>query len=137
MKKSKVLVVCAVLSVLSVGCQKEEINTSFDYAVSQNDTRYHLYYMVDGVKMHTSFDNPSEMSDFLQYLTTLTFQGHQVTVCTKCHNQAASAKDVVKFETKDEVVFNKWVAERLNEGYDVSFYYDKERSVYVGTATKQ
>ena len=80
----------------------------------------------------------SELSALLDNLLVKIHQGEHVFVGNEgTVSINAVAEDVIRIETKDPEEFKKWCADLLQKEYYIQMYYDKERQLYVGVATKK
>ena len=83
------------------------------------------------------FSSLEEMQNYISYLLELTRQGYVITIKGSDNPSMAPAQnDKLTFETKDEVEMEEWAFKMRNKGYNVTVFFDKERGLYTGTATK-
>ncbi len=123
----------ALLSMMAVSCQKEN-TTEMEPTTIGESVVYTLSYTIDGASRHITFHSKAERLAFIRQLMAFTREGHTVSIGTTTTTNAA--KEKVTFTTPSLDEATAWVAEMEEQGYVVTFYYDKEKGVYVCIAIK-
>lgn len=125
----------AVLSLANTSCQKEDTTTFTDNVHSQTDSRYSLYYTVDGKAGHATFATEEERRAFILQLTAMAQEGRSIRVSTS-PLRACMSKEKVTFVTTNKEEAVDWMANMLLEGYEISFSYDEGTGEYTCIAIK-
>ena len=134
--KFKCFALFAMLSVLAVSCQKEEVIEPVDVQIQQSATIRNVTYKVDGATMHATIRGEQNWQDFVDWLFALAEEGHRVSFRNESiYNNQQHSKDTVVYTTKDKNKANAWAAEMSELGYEVSIDYDRNTGVYTCTAT--
>lgn len=132
--KKNLITLFALLSLLSVSCQKEDF-TEVTPATVGEATNYSLYYTVDGTTHHATFGTNDERFVFIHQLVALTREGHHVVIRNHIARTIATKEKVV-FTTSSETEASTWAEKMVKQGYEVEIIHDKENGVYLCTATK-
>ena len=143
---SRLITKAVLLSVAMAGtitsCQKEEFQNEIlvSHEMSQKNlahVSHTLRYWIDGVGYNASFTSEAEKSAYISYLIGLTLEGKEITIGgSENPSLAPEADDKLTIETKDSTEIDTWALEMERKGYKVSCSFDKERNLYIGTATK-
>jgi hypothetical protein len=133
--KKKLITLFALLSMMAVSCQKENF-TDVEPATAGETAAYSLCYKVDGVTYHATFQTKAERLAFIRQLVALTREGHRVVIGNSNTTSINSTKEKVTFTTSSLDEATAWASEMEEQGYEVEFYYDKEKGVYVCIAIK-
>ena len=138
----KMAALCIVLGTMA-SCQKEEISSEMvvpSHEMSQKNLAHvslSLQYWIDGVEYNASFTSEAEKSAYISYLIGLTLEGKEITIGgSQNPSLAPEADDKLTIETADKTEIETWALEMQDKGYDVKYNFDKERGLYIGTATK-
>ena len=137
MKKTFISVtLLAVMSVATVGCQKEPITKVQNGVLEMVDLRT-VSYMVDGVIQTAVIQGDTEWSEFMMRMIALAEEGHSVRVFGgSANSQAFSAKEKLVFKTTDKNAAAAWTLQKINEGYDVEVTFNSQTGEYTCIATK-
>ena len=139
----KVVLLSVAVSGTMVSCQKDEFQSEMvlpSHEMSQKVLAHQeltLRYWIDGVGYSASFESEAEKKAFISYLIGLTHEGRKVTIGgSEKPSLAPEADDKLTIETRDKDVIDTWALEMERKGYKVDCEFDKERGLYIGTATK-
>lgn len=141
-KQVRTIAIMALLASLSAGCQKEKIaavieNSTVEHAFS-NEAQRTACYTVDGVGYQITVTGDAAWNDFLRSMLDMAEQGYTVTVSTgNGTTQQGIAKEVVTYTTADKNDAMAWCDNMLNNGYDVTMYYDSVNNVFVCIAERK
>ena len=124
----------AVLGTLAVSCQKETIEEPLAYEMETAGT-YLITYSIDGVSQQVRLNSDTELADLLRRLTALAREGHKVSVQKTNAAGQASTKKVVTYRTTSEEDANEWAGKMLNEGCEVTIFYDDKTGEFVCIAS--
>ena len=124
----------AALSMMTVGCQKEVMDTQT--VVSEIGTIYTVSYVVDGVPQTETLYGDDAWSVFLQRMFALAEEGHRVIFWNGTEPRTGTSKEVVTYITTDKKDATAWAHKMFGEGYSVSVEYDEETGEYTCTAIK-
>ncbi|MBQ6069515.1 MAG: hypothetical protein IJK84_08435 [Bacteroidales bacterium] len=125
-----------IMSVATVGCQKESITEDQSRVSTMADSRT-VGYMVDGVFQTVVIRGGIEWNDFMMHMIALAEEGHSIRVLGGSANtQAFSAKEKVVYTTKDKQAAAEWTLQKINEGYDVEVTYNSQTGEYTCVATR-
>jgi len=132
----KTIALCGVIGLAAASCQKENIIENTAVVARTCDTRTVLY-TVNNVEYRLTLDGEEAMRAFLQYMAALAEEGYYVTFRYEdSASTIAASKDTITFSTQDKATAVSWCEQMINEGYEVSMYYDKDTGTYHCTATK-
>lgn len=133
--KKKIITLFALLSLMAVSCQKENIS-EMEPATIGETAAYTLCYTIDGVAHRASFKTSDERLAFIRQLVALTCEGHHVFIGDGNATSTCLTKEKVTFTTPSRDEAASWAAEMVEQGYDVEIIHDKENGVYICIATK-
>ena len=134
--KIKTFTLIALLSMMAVGCQKENIVETAT-PIAEEEAVYSMYYSADGIIHHVILHSEEDVDSFYSYLMALVTGGTHVRVFgNNPTSQAPIAKEVVTFTTTDKNEATLWSKEMALNGYTVDMEYDSKTGVYTCTATK-
>lgn len=139
---SKTVLLTVALAGTMVSCQKDEFSNEMvpSQEMSLKEKAHislSLQYWIDGVEYNASFTSEAEKSAYISYLIGLTLEGREITIGgTQNPSLAPEADDKLTIETADKTEIETWALEMQDKGYKVSCRFDKERNLYIGTATK-
>ena len=140
---TRTVLLTAALAGTMASCQKEEFSSEMvvpSHEMSQKVLAHQeltLRYWIDGVGYSASFESEAEKKAFISYLIGLTLEGREITIGgSEKPSLAPEADDKLTIETRDKDVIDTWALEMERKGYKVSCRFDKERNLYIGTATK-
>ena len=135
-KSVKILAVALPLIFLAPGCQKETLNenTKDQYQLSELKK---IHYSVDGNNLTTVVTSDASWILFLQQMTALAEEGHQVRfrLCTNSVTVNA-AKEKLTYTTPSQADAQNWCDQKAKQGYEVSVEYDSQKNIYICTAIK-
>lgn len=131
-KTTKTIALFSVLSLMTVGCQKE--NTA-DYvpenSVVETSAVYTVQYSIDGVLHQTTLHSKTERTDFFRLLIAMTQNGHEVYFYdASTTSQNVFTKEMVYFSTASEEEALAWADKMVDEGYKVSVTFDSKNKVF-------
>ena len=140
---TRTVLLTAALAGTMASCQKEEFSSEMvvpSHEMSQKVLAHQeltLRYWIDGVGYSASFESEAEKKAFISNLIGLTLEGREITIGgSENPSLAPEADDKLTIETKDSTEIDTWTVEMERKGYKVSCRFDKERNLYIGTATK-
>ena len=139
---TRTVLLTAALAGTMASCQKEEFSNEMvpSQEMSLKEKAHislSLQYWIDGVEYNASFTSEAEKSAYISYLIGLTLEGREITIGgSENPSLAPEADDKLTIETKDRTEIYTWATEMERKGYKVSCSFDKERNLYIGTATK-
>jgi hypothetical protein len=126
----------AVLGTLAVSCQKENIidETSI---VAESGKVYTVSYTVDGVTHQLTLVGDNAWHDFLNRMFAMAEEGYEVSFRNEeTASRIVSAKEVVRYSTKNRDEAFSWAEAMAEEGYAVTISFDKKTGVYTCEAVK-
>jgi len=126
----------AVLGTLAVSCQKENIidETSI---VAESGKVYTVSYTVDGVTHQLTLVGDDAWHDFLNSMFAMAEEGYEVSFRNEeTASRIVSAKEVVRYSTKERDKAYAWADAMVEEGYTVFISYDRETGIYTCEAVK-
>lgn len=132
MKKTiRAIALFTVLTMLTVGCQKETMD--FPQTTStETMTVQSVQYSIDGTVYHIVINSETEWRLFLSRMIALAEQGHSVDFFNESGTTLDTlAKDVQTFTTTDHDAAYDWLAKMYANGYHVSVTYDEEKGIYT------
>ena len=136
-KSTKTVALFAMLSMLAVGCQKENIETIRpDVAKNNVNSSYSMYYIINGITYTVTLHNDTERAAFFNLVFGLAEQGYEVSVFDDSYVAGADARDVVTFSTTVKEKAVSWADEMTAHGYKVTISYDSTNGVYNCVAIK-
>ncbi len=124
----KAVALCAMLGMLSVSCQKEEIEP---LTVSSPAV---MTYRVDDM-VHSMQATDEDLDEFLDRMFSLAEQGHRVSIYNGGYSQVSSKERVV-YTTSSIDDAKAWSKKMLNDNYVVTIEYDEAKGIYTCIATK-
>ena len=133
--KRRLITIFALLSMMAVSCQKENF-MGVDHTNVSETAAYSLCYKVDGVTHHATFQTKAERLAFIHQLVAMTREGHNVVISNGSTFGINATKETVTFTTPSEEEAANWCASMVEQGYDVSMYYDKKQGIFVCIATR-
>ena len=146
MNRKRTITKAVLLSVAMAGvitsCQKDEFQNEIlvSHEMSQKNLAHvslTLRYWIDGVEYNQNFASKAEENAYISYLIGLTLEGREITIGgSENPSLAPEADDKLTFETEDKEAIDTWATEMKDKGYNVKYNFDKERNLYIGTATK-
>ena len=146
MNSKRIITKTVLLSVAMAGamtsCQKDEFQS--EILVSQEmslKNKAHvnttLRYWIDGVEYQMEFSSFEEMQNYISDLIELSHKGCVISIKGSDNpSLAPEPNDKLTFQTSDKAELDVWLNDMSKKGYNVEFYFDKERGLYIGTATK-
>ena len=136
-KTTRTVALFAMLSMLAVGCQKENIETIRpDTPKNEENSAYSMYYIIDGVLDTVVLHSATERTAFFNYIVGLTEQGYVVSVYDDSYVAGTDARDVVTFSTTVKEKAVSWADDMTAQGYKVTISYDSTNGVYNCVAIK-
>ena len=139
---TRTVLLTAALAGTMASCQKDEFSNemvpSQEMSLKEKAHVSHtLRYWIDGVEYNQSFASKAEENAYISYLIGLTLEGREITIGgSRNPSLAPEADDKLTIETADKTEIETWALEMQDKGYDVKYNFDKERGLYIGTATK-
>jgi len=139
---TRTVLLTAALAGTMASCQKDEFSNEMvpSQEMSLKEKAHvslTLRYWIDGVEYNQSFASKAEENAYISYLIGLTLEGREITIGgSENPSLAPEADDKLTIETKDRTEIDTWAVEMRGKGYKVSYRFDKERNLYIGTATK-
>ena len=132
-KVFRTVALIALMGLTATGCQKESMveqqNSIADISFKS------VYYTIDGMTTQASFVSEESWNEFLDWLVTLSEEGHRVSF--RSANQERSVKkDVVTYTTKSHDEAVAWADQMVKAGYEVFIEHDPTTGVYTCTAIK-
>ena len=132
-KVFRTVALIALMGLTATGCQKESMveqqNSIADISFKS------VYYTIDGMTTQASFVSEESWNEFLDWLVTLSEEGHRVSF--RSANQERSVKkDVVTYTTKSHDEAVAWADQMVKAGYEVIIEHDPTTGVYTCTAIK-
>lgn len=134
-KTIRTVAVFAVLSMMAVSCQKEQIYDP-QIAVVQTNAMYTIHYTVDGVSYTTIINDETSWHQFLLRMVALAREGHSVSFRDSSQTGVSVTKEVVTYTTTSEDDAVEWASKMIADGYSVDIQYDRKTGIYTCTAIK-
>lgn len=132
----RTIALCAVLGMVTVGCQDETIFKPLPN-MDENSTLYTVRYTVDGMTFQESIRGEQGWTEFMQRMFALVNEGKRVAIGEEgATRRIVSAKEVVTFTTYDEKEANAWALARIMEGYEVEISQHPQTGEYICVATR-
>ena len=131
----KIMLLSVALTGTIVSCQKDsEMVPSQELSQkSLAQERSILFYKIDGEEYYQKFLSREERNEFIRYLTRLTIRGHIIVIeGNEKPSYAPSERDRLNIQTFDTEEIVNWSEEMIDKGYDVEYYFDEKRGIYVG-----
>jgi len=126
----------ALLATAATSCQKENYTDPTASTIQAEAIRT-VCYVVDGNTRTTIVRGDDNWHAFLEYLTTLAEEGHDVVFWnSERPDTAYAAKETVTYTTKDRKDAINWMDKMYAQNYQVSYTYDPDTGIYTCTATK-
>lgn len=128
----------ALLSILSVGCSKQE---GFSLIVDGNEYRVRqnlmVYYTIDGRRGElVEIMNDAELYRFMDKMVGESYRGHVVNVIPG-KQQKGETKDKTTHTTTSRGEAVSWSTKKIREGYSVEIRYNRDTKTYTCTAVKK
>lgn len=139
MKKKMIpAAILAVLSMMTVSCQKENaMEILSETSVLEVGTVYTVQYAVNGVLHSVTIHDVTEEQALMKYLMALAREGYEVNVSQDGTNsRPLVTKETLVYTTKSEEDAIAWSLERIHEGYKVTCGYDPKTEEYICIATR-
>lgn len=134
-KKTITVALLAALSLASISCQKEAIETPQATLVAA-ESAYSIHYTIDGVEHQTSFADSASWQTFLRWLFVQAENGHNVSVYnTSATDNRVAVKDTVTYVTHDKDDAFNWAGKMVDEGYHVTISFNPDTGEYTCIAT--
>ena len=135
-KVIKTVALVATLSLVCIGCQKEETaQVNVEQTAPEVGSVYRMTYIVDGKTCHVTLYGEEAHDEFIYQMLALAEQGHKVTFFDESKvSQQAAAKDVVTYSTSSKDEAYQWMHDMEELGYTVIVEYDSESGMYNCTA---
>lgn len=124
----------AVFSMMTVGCQKEVMDTQT--VVSEISSVYTVSYVIDGVPQTETLYGDDAWAMFLQRMFALVEKGHRVIFWNGTEPRTGISKEVVTYTTTSEDDAMEWAGKMANAGYEVIVEYDEKSGIFTCTAIK-
>lgn len=134
-KTIRTVAVFAVLSMMAVSCQKEQVIDP-QINVTEATAMYTIHYTVDGVLYTTIINDETTWHQFLLRMFALAREGHRVTFRDSSQSGVSVSKEVVTYTTTSEDDAIEWASKMIADGYSVDIEYDKRTGIYTCTAIK-
>lgn len=139
-KKIITVALMALLSILSVGCSKQE---GFYLSVDGNGNEYRVrqnlmvYYTIDGRRGElVEIMNDAELYRFMDKMVGESYRGHVVNVIPG-KQQKGETKDKTTHTTTSRGEAVSWSTKKIREGYSVEIRYNRDTKTYTCTAVKK
>lgn len=139
-KKIITVALMALLSILSVGCSKQE---GFSLIVDGNGNEYRVrqnlmvYYTIDGRRGElVEIMNDAELYRFMDKMVGESYRGHVVNVIPG-KQQKGETKDKTTHTTTSRGEAVSWSTKKIREGYSVEIRYNRDTKTYTCTAVKK
>lgn len=128
----------ALLSILSVGCSKQE---GFSLIVDGNEYRVRqnlmVYYTIDGRRGElVEIMNDAELYRFMDKMVGEAYRGHVVNV-TPGKQIKGGTKEKTSHTTTNRGEAVSWSTKKMREGYSVEIRYNRDTKTYTCTAEKK
>ena len=133
-KNVKVVALCTVLGIATVGCQKETFVLT-QPTISETADVYNLSYSVAGTIGSCSIYGESDLDNFLRSMFALVKEGYRLNI-SNTSTRSISAKEVVVYTTYSEEEAINWSKDMIHQGYDVDITYDPKTGIYTCTASR-
>ena len=131
MKKTiKTVALFSVLGLMSVGCQKENLELP-----TQQATITVVNYSAGGYHGQAALTNDAAWDEFLDRMLALARQGYSVIIYNGSNVTSNSPKTKVVFTTDSESEAKQWAKEMAQQGYAVEIIYDEQTGIWTCIAT--
>lgn len=134
-KTIRTAAVFAVLSMMAVSCQKEQVIDP-QINVTEANAMYTIHYTIDGVSYTEIINGEASWHQFLLKMFALAREGHRVTFRDSSQSGVSVSKEVVTYTTTSEDDAIEWASKMIADGYSVDIEYDKRTGIYTCTAIK-
>ena len=134
-KTIRTVAVFAVLGMMAVSCQKEQVIDP-QINVTEANAMYTIHYTIDGVSYTEIINGEASWHQFLLKMFALAREGHRVTFCDSSQSGVSVSKEVVTYTTTSEDDAIEWASKMIADGYSVDIEYDKRTGIYTCTAIK-
>lgn len=132
MKKTiRTAAILAVLSLVTVGCQKEYVNGSY---IVQADNM--VCYTINGMPGSTNLEDDKAWDAFMERMLALAKEGYEVTFFRGTSPINSMSKETVVYTTDDKDDAKRWSIEMAKDGYQVTITYNDETGIYTCIAIK-
>jgi hypothetical protein len=137
-KKIITVALMALLSILSVGCSKQD---GFSLIVDGNEYRVRqnlmVYYTIDGRRGElVEIMNDAELYRFMDKMVGESYRGHVVNV-TPGKQIKGGTKEKTSHTTTNRGEAVSWSTKKMREGYSVEIRYNRDTKTYTCTAVKK
>lgn len=139
-KKIITVALMALLSILSVGCSKQD---GFSISVDGNGNEYRVrqnlmvYYTIDGRRGElVEIMNDAELYRFMDKMVGEAYRGHVVNV-TPGKQINGGTKEKTSHTTTNRGEAVSWSTKKMREGYSVEIRYNRDTKTYTCTAEKK
>ena len=126
----------AILSTMSVSCQKETLVEPqvFDSEVGTLRT---IHYTIDGVKRSITITGDSAMKTFVDHMVELANHGYTINIVDpNARTNGIESKEVLTYTTKNKDDASTWSAKKINEGFEVTIVQNPKTGEYTCIATR-
>lgn len=135
MKKTiRTVALFAGLSLVAVGCQKEDINKQ-SFPAGNQQAYINASYTIDDVAMHATFSDEKSWQEFLHWMVGLAEEGHRVSLGNDAVVRSMT-KETVTFVTNSQSEAEAWCDRMFKKGYQVSIEYDVKTQTYFCEAVR-
>lgn len=128
-KKIRTVALCAAMGLLTVGCQKENVNPSVFESVG---SIYCVTYSIGGSEQ-TATVSEGDWKDFISHMFDIAEQGYTVSFFTGTYSPSA-AKGTVTYTTSDRDDAESWAQKMVDDGYQVKVSYNPKSGIYTCVA---
>ena len=139
-KLMKVVALCSVVSLMTVGCQKEEYDVA-NPGTSASASRVvcTIQYYIDGIQHRKVISNENEMQVFMEWLFSLAREGRSIMYFDadkvgQC--PFVVGKDVKTYHTADSQKAKEWCDRMKEAGYEVQIEFNERTGEFECTATR-
>ncbi len=133
-KTTRTVALFAGLSLVAVGCQKEDI-VKLNVAGEETQAFIDVFYTIDDESLHATFDDEQSWNAFLHRLFTLAEEGHNVSFGDK-RMESFVTKEVLTYTTTSQPEAMEWADRKFKAGYKVMVNYDEKTGIYTCVAIK-
>ena len=131
MKKTiKTVALFPVLGLMSVGCQKENLELP-----TQQTTVTIVSYSAGDYCGQAALANDAAWDEFMNRMLALARQGYSVIIYNGSNVTSNSPKTKVVFTTDSESEAKQWAKEMAQQGYAVEIIYDEQTGIWTCIAT--
>lgn len=131
------LALLAVLSTLTISCQKDTFTDTAQGTTVCNTDMYTVQYSVNGLQQTVILHSDDEYEALLIQLTALARKGYEIVFFDNNYTpQSGVTKDVVTYVTDSSNQASAWAKEKAGEGYQVRITFDEKTNLYTCIAYK-